>query len=1522
MDRSLEQKYTIHRSLDIRISEVKNVFSGEKQQNTYCTVHVNDNEIRRTPTVYNNTSPVFAEHFEFNPLEPNFSQLKIMVWSDVTEKNDKNLNNDKDIDALSRTLPTTICGDKALGQIIFPLGFLKSGAFQKEQWFVLQPTFENINKYNVSGDIRIEVSHTLNSNKTHRFEINIKQANDLLRDSNGSLPDPYVACYLLPDLEGKTAQITTVKKNSINPVFNSKIVYDVDKVTENLEINVSIWNWNKLSVNEFLGHCFVPLSDIPVNGSIDKRYTLLPKPARIFHSSKNKGKGTLKSKRRFTVVDGDTKISHRKFIQRLQRSDQKDNIPTTKRSHRLLDTKFYSLSFCGHCGGIIWVTKTHLKCGNCNFCCHQQCAKYVSDNCGGVVTLLLKITYNESFILPLEFYNSFLNVINENKYYLIELFGKLSSERENAALSLIKIQIKHDNFINCIKTLIEIEVSESESSQTLFRANSMVSKIIDVYMKYTGLNYLSAVLKDIIHNIVENDLYIEVDPSKLDDKKKINESLYNLTKYLENILNAIFSAEQAIPKDWRIIFSFIRNKVIEKYPTEYNVRFTSIAGFIFLRFFAPSILGPKLFGLVKTYVNERSTRTFKLLAKVIQTLANLSDFNEKELYMCPLNDYINAKLPSMKKYLNDVCNEDVECNYSEELTKPLSDKLIGYECSKLLKYYANIESKLVESITSGNVLLLKKYIDVSTNLMEYVNKLKKNEEMLYEENLKKKKVSEIKISTLTISSDKTYVNNGDENSIAEEEEDRSKKDVRSSAISLMNDENIKYISEYYKNDNFGEEDDSKFNKNLENRNTLYKSMNDVNLRNKANVDTIYHSTNDVNSRNNANVNTIYYSTDDVNSRNNANVNTIYYSTDDVNSRKKADVNTIYYSSYNVNTLKKKQEPSSAEIILSSEDSQIQAQVEAKSKAIEKKKLDRSRVLSMLSHIPQVGGVDFNYLNTANGGNGGKIVPPPKDSQNSPNHINNRETLVAPSSPFDTTTTSRRTSKSPFDAPSSPFDTTTTSKRTLKSPFDAPSSPFDTTATSKRISKSPFDSPASPFDARRISLSPYDDKRKASTNPSSPFDVTNKRTSVKLMSPFDSPRKSISSNTTTTTTSPIKSPFDISVNPNSANSPSSPFNESRRISTPNPISPFEKPTTNMRRSTISPFEMNKSTNKYNSPYSPIVDKESYNRKLSNVSENENSSVTSSRKTSIQYEDLIPMIPRHMSAQDCNEFDQAQGHIDPLNPLHVTQMNNPIDQEETIDIPESEINKEIYDKISKNLKYCCMCRMQILSEYITFDNERYYHSECFRCQRCDETLTSNNCYKKDNWYYCRNCYLFEEGYCCNECEEIIEGPAININGKLYHQDCFVCNACGMKLNKQYLAIDGRPYCKKDYLKFKGFLCGICGEFIEDEYITIFDRKYHINCKKCTLCGNTLNNKSFFSLPQDPYIVYCEEHKKELCTCHYCNLPIEDQMIRTIKKPTSYHTHCFKCLKCEKNLQNSDYFEKDENIYCRNCYIEQFL
>jgi len=50
---------------------------------------------------------------------------------------------------------------------------------------------------------------------------------------------------------------------------------------------------------------------------------------------------------------------------------------------------------------------------------------------------------------------------------------------------------------------------------------------------------------------------------------------------------------------------------------------------------------------------------------------------------------------------------------------------------------------------------------------------------------------------------------------------------------------------------------------------------------------------------------------------------------------------------------------------------------------------------------------------------------------------------------------------------------------------------------------------------------------------------------------------------------------------------------------------------------------------------------------------------------------------------------------------------------------------------------------------------------------------------------------------------------------------------------MVIDGRPYCKKDYLKYKGFMCGICGEFIENGnytyiyiYMIVFFIYYVIN------------------------------------------------------------------------------------------------
>lgn len=93
-----------------------------------------------------------------------------------------------------------------------------------------------------------------------------------------------------------------------------------------------------------------------------------------------------------------------------------------------------------------------------------------------------------------------------------------------------------------------------------------------------------------------------------------------------------------------------RRQSTEKEVANINsVQYSSVSGFIFLRFFCPAILNPKLFGLwPEISDNPVASRTLTLVAKIIQNLANLSDFKGKEPHMEFVNPWISFNMDTMK----------------------------------------------------------------------------------------------------------------------------------------------------------------------------------------------------------------------------------------------------------------------------------------------------------------------------------------------------------------------------------------------------------------------------------------------------------------------------------------------------------------------------------------------------------------------------------------------------------------------------------------------------------------------------------------------------------------------------------------------------------------------------------------------------------------------------------------------------------------------------------------------------------
>ncbi|SCW02499.1 LAFE_0F07778g1_1 [Lachancea fermentati] len=211
-------------------------------------------------------------------------------------------------------------------------------------------------------------------------------------------------------------------------------------------------------------------------------------------------------------------------------------------------------------------------------------------------------------------------------------------------------------------------LSSAHIYNSLFRGNSILTKSVEKYCYRIGQEYLDKAIGNILRRIIKSGKCLELDPNRIKEsdagKKQqiLDENFQNFSRCIEHLWRRIYLTSNDLPSGVKDQLKIFRKKLEIMRHGDDDVRSTinCISGFLFLRFFCPVILNPKLFNMVENHPSEASRRTLTLLTKVLLNLSTLTPFGQKEPWMIRMNDFISAHEEELLDYMDKVTEKKLD----------------------------------------------------------------------------------------------------------------------------------------------------------------------------------------------------------------------------------------------------------------------------------------------------------------------------------------------------------------------------------------------------------------------------------------------------------------------------------------------------------------------------------------------------------------------------------------------------------------------------------------------------------------------------------------------------------------------------------------------------------------------------------------------------------------------------------------------------------------------------------------------
>lgn len=285
-------------------------------------------------------------------------------------------------------------------------------------------------------------------------------------------------------------------------------------------------------------------------------------------------------------------------------------------------------------------------------------------------SLRLRTRYLHDLIMPQEEYSPMQQLILDPNLEAVRALADICHlDRMPLATSLLRVFRHERKEADLLKTLNDAEIEKEEETSTLFRAASLTTTLMDLYMKSVCTGFLQSAIQDTIQKLLESKQSCELNPNKMESPDDACSNAEFLLQILDEVTLSIFMSADACPKTVRYICGCLQRCVMGKWPHERLVRTRVVSGFIFLRLLCPAILNPRQFNLISEPPPPMAARSLIMVAKCLQNLANLVEFGGKEPYMEVVNPFILKNKERMVVFLDQLSNLPEKPESEGERTK-------------------------------------------------------------------------------------------------------------------------------------------------------------------------------------------------------------------------------------------------------------------------------------------------------------------------------------------------------------------------------------------------------------------------------------------------------------------------------------------------------------------------------------------------------------------------------------------------------------------------------------------------------------------------------------------------------------------------------------------------------------------------------------------------------------------------------------------------------------------------------------